>query len=228
MRHFVSITALSRAALQKIRQCLPRRKAEAVVAVFSVSMIAESEHARSEVFDNPESVYRACADMKLLNQEVLRIVLLDAKRRLISMVDITKGTLNESLVHPREIFRAVISSNSAYAFVLAHNHPSGDPAPSECDIRLTRRLAEGATIQINMLDHLIIGRPCILQVVDPFHVVRICWIDQYADYQQEVARADLLACEGVAARVIVDLRLIHILIDTLHYHEPLAPIRPLD
>jgi len=84
-------------------------------------MIAESEHARSEVLDNPESVYRVCADMKLLNQEVLRIVLLDAKRRLISFVDVTKGTVNESLAHPREIFRAVIS-NSAYAFVLAHNH----------------------------------------------------------------------------------------------------------
>ena len=130
------------------------------MAAFSLSMIAESEHARSDLFDNPESVYRACADMKLLNQEVLRMLLLDVKRRLISMVDITKGTLNESLAHPRDIFRAVISSNSAYAFVLAHNHPSGDPAPSECDIRLTRRLAEGAQIlQINMLDHVIIGRP---------------------------------------------------------------------
>jgi DNA repair protein RadC len=97
--------------------------------------------------------------MKLLNQEVLRIVL-DAKRCLISMVDITKGTLNDSLAHPREIFRAVIS-DSAYAFVLAHNHPNGDPAPSECDIRLTRRLAECAQIlQINMLDHVIIGQPC--------------------------------------------------------------------
>jgi DNA repair protein RadC len=132
IRHFGSIKALSRASLQQIRQFLPRRKAEAVVAAFSVSMIAESEHARSEAFDNPESVYRACADMKLFNQEVLRIVLLDAKRRLISFVDVTKGTPNESLAHLREIFRAVIS-NSAYAFVLAHNHPSGDPAPSECD-----------------------------------------------------------------------------------------------
>jgi DNA repair protein RadC len=128
IHHFGSIKALSRASLQQIRQFLPQRKAEAVVAAFSVSMIAESEHARSEVFDNPESVYRACADMKLFNQEVLRTVLLDTKQRLISLVDITKGTLNESLAHPREIFRAVIS-NSAYAFVLAHNHPSGDPAP---------------------------------------------------------------------------------------------------
>ena len=98
--------------------------------------------------------------MKLLNQEVLRIVLLDAKRRPISFIDVTKGTLNESLAHPREIFRVVIS-NSAYAFVLAHNQPSGDPAPSKCDMRLTRGLAEGAVIlQLNMLDHVIIGQPC--------------------------------------------------------------------
>jgi DNA repair protein RadC len=75
-----------------------------VLAAFSVSMIAESEHARSDVFDNPESVYRACADMKLFTQEVLRVVLLDAKQRLICIVDITKGTLNEALAHPREIF----------------------------------------------------------------------------------------------------------------------------
>ena len=90
------------------------------MAAFSVSMIAESEHARSEVFDNPESVYRACADMKLFNQEVLRGVLLDARQRLICVVDITKGTLNEALAHPREIFRPAIA-HSAYSFILVHN-----------------------------------------------------------------------------------------------------------
>jgi DNA repair protein RadC len=120
IRHFGSMKALSHPSLLQIRQFLPHRKAEAVVAAFSVSGIAESKHARSEVFDNPESVYRACAEMKLLNQEVLRIVLLDAKRRLISIVDIRKGTLNESLAYPREIFRTVIL-NAAYAFVLVHN-----------------------------------------------------------------------------------------------------------
>jgi DNA repair protein RadC len=98
----------------------PQRKAEAVMAAFSVSMIAESEHARSDVFDNPESVYRACADMKLFTQEVLRVVLLDAKQRLISIVDITKGTLNQALAYPREIFRPVIT-HSAYSFILVHN-----------------------------------------------------------------------------------------------------------
>ena len=158
IRHFGSLKALSRASFQELRQFLPRRKAEAVVAALSMSAIAETEHARSEQLDNPESIYRACADMKLFNQEVLRVILLDTRYRHISTVEITKGSINESLAYPRDIFRPVIG-RSAFAFVLVHNHPSGEPAPSEADIRLTRRLAEGARIlQINMVDHVIVGQ----------------------------------------------------------------------
>jgi DNA repair protein RadC len=69
-------------------------------------------------------MYRACSDMKLFRQEVLRVLLLDARFRQISIVDISKGTINESLAYPREIFRPVIL-HGAYAFVLVHNHPSG-------------------------------------------------------------------------------------------------------
>jgi DNA repair protein RadC len=89
----------------------------------------------------------------------LRTILLDARQRLITMIDVTKGSLNESLAYPRDIFRPVIV-HSAYCFILAHNHPSGDPSPSEADLRLTRRLNEAARIlQIQMLDHVIIGEP---------------------------------------------------------------------
>jgi DNA repair protein RadC len=159
IRYFGSIKALSRASFQQLRDFLPQRKAEAVMAAFSMSMIAESEHARSNVFDNPESVYAACADMKLFNQEVLRAVLLDTRQRLITMIDVTKGGLNESLAHPRDIFRPVISF-SAHSFILVHNHPSGDASPSEADLRLTRRISEAARIlQIQLLDHVIIGQP---------------------------------------------------------------------
>src|SRR5580692_10833128 len=84
IRHFGSLKALARASFQELRQFLPRRKAEAVVAALSMSAIAETEHARSEQLDNPESIYRACADMKLLNQEVLRVILLDTRYRHIS------------------------------------------------------------------------------------------------------------------------------------------------
>jgi DNA repair protein RadC len=159
VRHFGSIKALSRASIQQLLQFLPRSKAETLVAALSMSTIAESEHARSEAFDSPKSVYSACADMKLFNQEVLRVILLDTRQRLITMIDVTKGGLNESLAHPREIFRSAIS-HSANSFILVHNHPSGDPTPSEADLRLTRRLNEAARIlQIQMLDHVIIGHP---------------------------------------------------------------------
>jgi DNA repair protein RadC len=103
-----------------------------------MSVLAEAEHARAKLLDNPESIYRACADMELFNQEILRVILLNTRYRHISTVEITKGSINESLAYPRDVFRPVVSQ-SAYAFVLVHNHPSGDPAPSEADVRLTRR-----------------------------------------------------------------------------------------
>ena len=105
IRHFGSLKALARASFQELRQFLPRRKAMAVVAALSMSAMAETEHARSEQLDNLESIYRACADMKLFNQEVLRVILLDTRYRHISTVEITKGSINESLAHPRDIFR---------------------------------------------------------------------------------------------------------------------------
>jgi DNA repair protein RadC len=75
------------------------------------------------------------------------------------MIDVTKGGLNESLAHCRDIFRPVISF-SAHSFILVHNHPSGEASPSEADLRLTRRICEAARIlQIQFLDHVIIGQP---------------------------------------------------------------------
>ena len=72
---------------------------------------------------------------------------------------ISSGTLNESLAHPREIFKPAIAS-SAYAFILAHNHPSGCCDPSEADRQLTRRVAEAVRLlQIHLLDHVICGTP---------------------------------------------------------------------
>ena len=82
--------------------------------------MAETEHASGEQLAKSESIYQACADMKLFNQEVLRVILLDTRYRYISTVEITKRTVNESLAHPRDIFRPVIGQ-SAYAFALAHH-----------------------------------------------------------------------------------------------------------
>ena len=103
IRHFGSLKALARASFQELRQFLPRRKAEAVVAALSMSAIVETEHALSKPLDNPESIYRACADMNHFNQKVLRVILLNTRYQH-STAEITKGSINESLAYPRDIF----------------------------------------------------------------------------------------------------------------------------
>jgi DNA repair protein RadC len=97
--------------------------------------------------------------MARLGQEQLRLLALDTKLCLIHDEIIFTGTLNESPAHPRDIMRSVIV-NRAHSFIIAHNHPSGDPAPSEADRRFTRRIKEVAELmQIRLLDHVIIGAP---------------------------------------------------------------------
>ncbi len=91
--------------------------------------------------------------------EVLKALLLDTRLRLIHEAEISRGTINESVAHPREIFREAIL-RSAYAVIVVHNHPSGDPTPSHADMRITRKLAEVASIHdIKLIDHIIIGAP---------------------------------------------------------------------
>jgi hypothetical protein len=95
-------------------------KAERLVPALTVSARAQVQNSFQELFDSPETVYRSCLDMQAFQQEVLRVVLLDTRLRRITAVDVTKGTVNESLAHPREVFRAAIV-HSAYALVVVHN-----------------------------------------------------------------------------------------------------------
>ncbi|HBK60941.1 MAG TPA: hypothetical protein DDZ84_09130 [Firmicutes bacterium] len=105
---------------------------------------------------------RAVADllmpgMRYLEKEEFRAVFLDSRNRVIDTGTISVGTLNSSMVHPREVFRAAIKAGSA-SVILAHNHPSGDPGPSPEDLAITKRLVRaGAMIGIEVLDHIIIG-----------------------------------------------------------------------
>lgn len=96
-------------------------------------------------------------ELRMLRQEVLILITLDTKNKVISKKEIFKGGLNSSLVHPREIFREAVK-DSAASIIICHNHPSGDPTPSRDDINITTRLKEcGKMMGIELLDHLIIG-----------------------------------------------------------------------
>ena len=96
-------------------------------------------------------------EMRILNQEHFVVLFLDTKNQIIHRQTIFIGSLNASIVHPREVFREAVK-RSAASIIVAHNHPSGDPSPSQEDIHVTRRLAEsGKMIGIELIDHLIIG-----------------------------------------------------------------------
>ncbi|WP_297418628.1 DNA repair protein RadC [Clostridium sp.] len=96
-------------------------------------------------------------EMNDLTQEVLKVILLSTKNIVIGTKDVFKGSLNSSVVHPREIFKQAINKNSA-SIIICHNHPSGDPTPSREDINITLRVKEcGNIIGIQLIDHIIIG-----------------------------------------------------------------------
>lgn len=93
-----------------------------------------------------------------LEVEKFWVLCLNRKNRLLRRVEVTSGTATAALAHPREVFRAAIRE-SATAVICAHNHPSGDPAPSSADLHLTRQLREAArAVDIDLLDHVVVGR----------------------------------------------------------------------
>jgi DNA repair protein RadC len=89
--------------------------------------------------------------------EVFAILCLSTKHRVIAYHEVSRGTLDATLVHPREVFKAALLANAA-AIILTHNHPSGDPSPSADDVQLTSRLVDaGALLGVDVLDHIIVG-----------------------------------------------------------------------
>lgn len=96
-------------------------------------------------------------EMRYYHKEYFKIILLNTKNKIISIEDISVGSLNSSIVHPREIFNPAVKKSAA-ALILVHNHPSGDTQPSNEDMEVTKRLIEaGKVLGINILDHIIVG-----------------------------------------------------------------------
>ncbi len=155
------LEALAAAPLEQLRvKGVGRDKAIALKAAFTLARRMAVELRReSPVLDRPEAVAALLRDeAAAVPVERLQVLLLNTRRRLIRVETVAEGILDQILVHAREVFRPAISAN-AHAVILAHNHPSGDPTPSEADIRVTRDLIRvGHLLKIEVLDHLILGR----------------------------------------------------------------------
>jgi DNA repair protein RadC len=157
-----SLRELSRCSVHELCRTTGVKEAKAahLAAAFGLGERLARELLANEKLDSPDRVYQLLsAEMQRLSKESLRVVLLDTRYRLRRIEQISEGTLNESIAHPRDIFHPAVAGK-AYAVIVVHNHPSGDPSPSQSDHSLTRRLAEAAELlQIKLLDHIIIGMP---------------------------------------------------------------------
>jgi len=161
LREFESFNRLASASLHELQAIrgVGRDKAITLQAAFALARRMVSELRReSPALDSPGRIADLLREESRHRRvEAFQVLLLNTRRRLISVEHISQGTLDTILVHPREVFRPAITANAA-AVVLAHNHPSGDPTPSEADIKVTRDLIRaGQLLRIEVLDHLILG-----------------------------------------------------------------------
>ncbi len=124
--------------------------------------MAHSERGKAPVLDSPEKIFHLVyPDAQSLAVEKFWVLCLDRKNKLIKMEEITKGTADASLAHPREVFQAAIR-RGATALIAVHNHPSGDPTPSSADLKVTRRLRDASeVVEIDLLDHVVVGDPSV-------------------------------------------------------------------
>lgn len=108
-------------------------------------------------FTSPKQIFEMFKDLQMETKEHFITLHLDGKNRVVCLDRVSVGSMNQSIVHPREVFKSACMSGAA-AIILIHNHPTGDPVPSSEDLSITRRLKEcGDLFGIRVLDHIIIG-----------------------------------------------------------------------
>lgn len=170
LQRFGTLHRLAAASLDELCQIkgIGRDKAVTLQAAFTLArrMVGELR-TEAPLLDTPARVADLLREeCRLDGVERFQVILLNTRRRLIRVEVVSQGTLDATLVHPREVFRAAIAANAG-AIILVHNHPSGDPTPSEADIRITRDLIRaGQLLKIDVLDHVILGRAAAGQTTD--------------------------------------------------------------
>lgn len=122
------------------------------------NLLARRRLKRGRPLLSPETVFSALQTL-LMNyeREVFGMVLLDNRHRIIEFVELFMGSINSASVYPREVVKKALTQNAA-AVILVHNHPSGDPEPSQADREITNRLQEAlSTVEVRLLDHVVVG-----------------------------------------------------------------------
>ena len=159
---FGNIKAISQATIEELSQIkgIGFAKAVQIKACFELGKRQDLEPEIKNIdITNPESLIKVIsASIQDKAKEHFKLVLLNARNKIIGISTISVGTLNSNLVHPREVFKEAIA-HSAASVILVHNHPSGDPEPSEDDLTITKRFVEaGKILGIEVTDHIIITK----------------------------------------------------------------------
>lgn len=157
---FGDITGIHRAPYEEVcaQHGLGPAKAAQIKAALELGSRLKKEPAQNKPIQSPADAAELVQfEMSALEQEELRVILLNTRNQVIQVVTVYRGSLNSSQVRVGELFRSAIRRNAA-SLILVHNHPSGDPNPSPDDIALTRAVVEaGRLLDIEVLDHLVIG-----------------------------------------------------------------------
>ncbi len=155
-----ALGGMEAADIHKLCKGIGPAKAATLAAVFELGRRAAQEAYAALPMADAATVYHYLSgELRYEEQENLIALLLDARHCLLRRVTLYRGTLTRLIVHPRDVFREAIRHNAS-AFIIVHNHPSGDPAPSRLDESLTTELVEaGKMLRIPVLDHVIIGSP---------------------------------------------------------------------
>jgi len=157
---YMGLHQLAKASVEELSRVkgIGRVKAAKMKAAFELGRRLAGSKVERPVIKCPKDVSGLLMEqMRYLDKEHFQVILLNTKNMVLGVELVSVGSLNTSIVHPREIFKRPIQTSAA-AIILVHNHPSGDPTPSREDIQVTKRLQEaGQLLGINVLDHIVIG-----------------------------------------------------------------------
>jgi DNA repair protein RadC len=170
LQEFGDLRALAQATVGEIcrvKGAGPAKAASIKAALELANRCARVELSTGDRYTSPAQIFQHFQNrFRDRKKEHVVALLLDGKNRVIREVPISEGSLNQSIVHPREVFNPAVR-DSAAAIILIHNHPTGDPSPSREDLELTRRLKEaGELMGIRVLDHVIIGDTSYVSLAD--------------------------------------------------------------